>query len=368
MMTDTNRPALATTDGSLVALAALLERGACEAVRAQRYVEMPAQRPPWQGTGLHLRRGDSYTLIASGRIHWSARHPHLHGGPGFHLWARIHPGGHIVNLVGDAGSFVADRDGELELGIYLGMWRSAQGELDTPTSAYARLEGGLAALALVWRENALRGLAALDALMPCPAARGELARLRAPTPRPPGWSYLYETGASDIFRACDTDTTPRICLHAEDAQGILRKPVSLVIGPDTRLTWRWRLDEHPSRVAENSTRSHDYVSVALEFDDGRDLSWIWSSSLPPGVTFPCPVPAWSARETHRVLRSGLEACGQWLEEDCAVATELAASLPSPPTRIVAVWLICVATFQHGTARASFEALALHDGARRIDLL
>lgn len=368
MMTEANRPAHAGADDTLAALAAQLEGGACEAVRAQRYLEMPAQRPPWQGTGLRLRRGECYTLLASGRIHWSARHPHLHGGAGFHLWARISPGGHIVNLVGDAGSFVADRDGELELGIYLGMWLSPEGELDTPTAAYARLAGGLAALALVWRADALAGLAALEALAPRAAIRRELARLRAPTPRPPGWSYMYETGASDIFRVCGTGAVPRICLHAEDAQGILRKPVSLAIGPDTRLSWRWRLDEHPSRVAENSTRSHDYVSVALEFDDGRDLSWIWSSILAPGLTFPCPVPAWSARETHRVLRSGLAACGEWLDEDCAVATEVAASLPSPPTHIVAVWLICVATFQHGTARASFESLALHDGARRIELL
>lgn len=362
------RQALAPTDDTLVALAALLERGACEAVRAQRYLEMPAQRPPWQGTGLRLRRGDCYTLLASGRIHWSARHPHLHGGPGFHLWARINPGGHIVDLVGDAGSFVADSDGELQLGIYLGMWRSPQGDLDTQASAYARLEGGLATLALVWREDAQRGLAALEALMPCPAARSELARLRAPTPRPPGCpTSTRPARATSSASAAPTRRRASVCTR-RTPQGILRKPVSLGIGPDTRLTWRWRLDEHPSRVAENSTRSHDYVSVALEFDDGRDLSWIWSSTLAPGLTFACPVPAWSARETHRVLRSGLAACGQWLEEDCAVAAEVAASLPSPPARIVAVWLICVATFQHGTARASFEALALHDGVRRIDLL
>ena len=57
---------------------------------------------------------------------------HLHGGAGFHLWARVSPGGRIVNMIRDSTSFTADVDGELQLGIYLGMWGDAFGRLDTP--------------------------------------------------------------------------------------------------------------------------------------------------------------------------------------------------------------------------------------------
>ena len=60
---------------------------------------------------------------------------HLHGGAGFHLWARVSPGGRIVNMIRDSTSFTADVDGELQLGIYLGMWGDAFGRLDTPAAS-----------------------------------------------------------------------------------------------------------------------------------------------------------------------------------------------------------------------------------------
>ena len=60
----------------------------------------------------------------------------------------------------------------------------------------------------------------------------------------------------------------RICLDAHDDQGIIRTTLDIPLTPETTLNWRWRLDEHPSLTAEDSALSHDYVSVALEFDDG----------------------------------------------------------------------------------------------------
>ena len=101
---------------------------------------------------------------------------HLHGGAGFHLWARVSPGGRIVNMSRDSTSFTADVDGELQLGIYLGMWGDAFGRLDTP--------------------------------------------------------------AASIFTAIAhrMGTHARICLHAEDEQGILRKPIDFPLAPNTHLT------------------------------------------------------------------------------------------------------------------------------------
>ena len=132
-------------------LASDIERAASPALAACHRLTLPAQQPPWTRTGIHLDSGQSYTLLAAGRVLWSARHPHLYGGPGFHLWARISPGGRIVNLTRDSGSFSADCSGELELGIYLGMWLDAYGGLATPASAYQRLSGELEVLVLVWR-------------------------------------------------------------------------------------------------------------------------------------------------------------------------------------------------------------------------
>jgi len=349
-------------------LAQNISLAASPALAACHALHLPAQQAPWTPSGIHLRKGQSCTLLADGVVHWSERHPHLHGGPGFHLWARVHPGGRIVNLIRNSTSFVADVDGELELGIYLGMWRDAYGTLDTPATAYGRLRGGLDVLVLVWRGNSLVGLEDIHSRCASTLLAAEIERLRNPVPVPPDWHYLIETGTSDIYRDCSEGGQARICLHADDDQGILRKAVDFPLTPNTRLRWRWRLDAHPSRVAENSNATHDYVSIATEFDNGRDLTWIWSSTLPVETWFDCPIRIWSGRETHYVVRSGLDAAAQWCDEQRPVYDDVARSMGAPPARIVAVWLICVASFQHGTARAAFEKIELSDGERRVSVL
>ncbi len=349
-------------------LAHRIEQAVRPTLAACRALHLPAQQAPWTPSGIHLHCGQSYTLLADGLVEWSARHPHLHGGPGFHLWARVHPGGRIVNLTRNSTSFTADCDGELELGIYLGMWRDALGTLDTPASAYTRLRGGLDVLILVWRGDSLTGLEDLNTHCAAALLASEIARLRKPVAVPTDWHYLLETGTSDIYRDCSDGAHQRICLHAQDDQGILRKAVDFPLTPGLRLSWRWRLDEHPSRVAENSNATHDYVSIATEFDNGRDLTWIWSSTLPTESWFDCPIQVWSERETHYVVRTGFADAGSWCDERRAVYDDVARAMGPPPSRIVAVWLICVASFQHGSARASFEAIELSDGERHLTVL
>ncbi len=338
----------------------------------QQYVTtwtvLPGNQRPWRKSGLVLARGQHYTLLADGVIHWSERHPQLHGGPGFHLWARVHPGGRIVNVTRQSGSFVADVDGELELGIYLGMWQDDFGALATPQSAYARLHGELPVIAIRWPGTAQHGLEKLSGIVHHPGLDAEIARLRSPAVLPAGWDYLRETGITDIYRSCDHHGRGAICLDARDDQGIIRKAVDWALTPTTSLHWRWRLDQHPSEVAEDTHLTHDYVSLAAEFDNGRDLTWIWSSSLARDYHFHCPIKVWQKRETHWVVRTGEDPRSCWLDEYRRVHDDVNAAMGPPPSRIVGIWLICVATFQHGTAHAAFTGIELVDGNQRLSVL
>ena len=74
--------------------------------------------------------------------------------------------------------------------------------------------------------------------------------------------------------------------------------------PGTTLRWSWRVDQLPIDLAEDTLPSHDYVSIAAEFDDGQDLTYYWSAALPEGTVYRCPIPTWASRETHVVVRSG----------------------------------------------------------------
>jgi len=347
----------------LLALALRADALACE-----RWLRVPGHVQPWQPTGCRVRAGQQYSVFAGGRIRWSRSNPDRHGGPSFHLWARVNPGGRCVNLSADTGTFTADVSGEIELGIYMGMWRDAFGTLATSHDRYARLSGELGCWLVVLRHAADAYLARLRAAAPAAFLAAELARLAAPVEPPHGWDYLLETGRADIFREAIGDGRRTIEIDARDDQGIITTPVDVPLSPATRLWWSWSADALPSTLAEDRTHTHDYIAIAAEFDDGRDLTWSWSAALSPGKSFACPVPAWSARETHLVARCGNPEPGKWYAETRAVHADVARTMGAPTTRIVRVWLIALSTFQHGVARARFRDIAFELGGRRTRVL
>jgi len=337
---------------------------------ASALLTLPAHCPPWQATGLRVRAGDAYSVFAQGRVQWAIGAPTLYGGPRFHLWCRVSPGGHIRNLRADTDTFVADVDGELEVGLYMGMWRDAQGSLATDPALYARLAGQIETLLVSWgAQAAVAALSSLAARSPDSCYAAELRHLLALPPTPAGWQPLLEIGETHLFTPARTSAgAAAIRIEGADEQGILCRDCDIPLSPSTRLSWAWRLHGLPSAVAENSVRAHDYISIATEFDNGRDLTWFWSTCLAPDVHFDCPVKYWSARETHIVARSGLAGLGTWQREERAVWADVERAMGPPPGRIVRVWLIAVASFQHGDLHAEFSAIEIHDGADRWRLL
>jgi hypothetical protein len=71
---------------------------------------------------------------------------------------------------------------------------------------------------------------------------------------------------------------------------ILKRPLDFPLDNTVRLDWSWRVKTLPSRLAENTLATHDYLSMAIEFDNGQDLTYLWSSCLPVGTSFRCPIP------------------------------------------------------------------------------
>jgi len=132
--------------------------------------------------------------------------------------------------------------------------------------------------------------------------------------------------------------------------------------------WRWQVNEHPSIGPEDQAISHDYISLATEFDNGRDLTWIWSSCLEPGTFFQCPVRVWQERETHYVIRSHNDNLGQWYAETRNIYDDVTEAMGQPPGRITAIWLIALSTFHHRIARASFAEITLANDELEISVI
>ena len=341
----------------LDALAAAL--AALDGVRLARVVEVPVDRPPWHDSGVELRAGDEVTTFAAGRNVLS-RALGIWAPPRSQLWFRLAGAAPVFRGARDTNTFVAERDGRLELASYFpGEWADASGALATGTRGYRRMTGRLVLLVIVWNAGAdssavLRQIAVDD---PDGLAAAELDRRQSQVDPPADWEPHWLIGPTESYRGGDGG---HIACHSHGPEaGIIRHPVDYPLGPETRLRWSWRVDELPSELAENTLLTHDYLSIALEFDNGLDLTWHWSAELPPGYSYRCPIPTWRGRETHMVVRTGSDHLGEWVGEERPVLDDYARAIKGPaPGRIVAVWLIAVTAFQRGEGRCAYDGIAL----------
>ena len=337
-------------------------------VAEAKVLRLPGNVAPWTDTGISLRRGERVTWLARGRIFLSEELD-LSAGPRYALWAKIgeEP---IFNGTRDTFTFEAPADGPLRLGILQGEWADRGGALATPRELYEGGGGALDVLVIRWAGDPAASLARLALDEPWAGlAEAEGKRLAAPVTPPPEWRHLWFLGETEIYRPSRVDGEPAIAIDAANDVGILQTPVDFPLAPDTRVSWRWKVDELPAREAEDTMPTHDYVSLALEFDDGRDLTWYWSSVLAPETHFTCPLPTWAPRETHLVVRAGSEGLGRWHAESRNVFEDRARAIGGEsPRRIVAAWLIAVSLFRRGRARAEIADIRLVSGDRERRIL
>ena len=341
-------------------------RGDAPALADVRLVSLPGNVPPWTATGVRVTRGQWVTLLASGRL-VLAEVLDLWVPPSLALWARVGGRGPLVNGTGDTTSFQAAHDGELEVALYNGEWGTQDGALATPVELYATSGGTLDVAVVTWRGAAADGLAALRVDDPLVAA--ERARIATPDATPVGWRHLWFLGPTECFRSCDHEGRPAVAIDTANSVGILQKVIDFPLGPATTLAWRWRVDELPAVGPEDTPVAHDYTSLALELENGQDLTWYWSAALPVGTHYPCPLPTWTARETHWVLRSGGAGLGAWHAECRTVVDDYRAAVAGAvPARVVGAWLIAVSVFGHRRGRATFADVVLRDGDRTLRVI
>lgn len=185
---------------------------------------------------------------------------------------------------------------------------------------------------------------------------------------PAGFEYLPELGETNIFEQFSEDGRRGVHSISSAEAGIIRKSVELPLTGTTEIQFEWRYVALPALGPETEAGFHDYHSIALELDNGQDITWFWSRELEPGTKFRCPLPGWAERETHIVLESGEQGLGEWVTHRRLVLEDyLEAVGGEPPARIVAVWFIANSFFGRRPGEAYFANVELHDGDRRIEV-
>jgi hypothetical protein len=340
-----------------------------------RWVSMAATQAPWVGSQLELKAGDEVSYFVEGRTYVSQLldvwiHPSLQ------LWSKVGNGGEVFRGSRKGHSFRAENDGQLQFGNYFpNDWADQQGNRLQSDDVYKQASGELCVLVIRWTDKALDGLKALVNTGDYQAKlQNEIERLEQGDITPPGWSYLWNIGISEIYRDQYTKTDElsehkhTIHCHTKGDTGILQHEVDMALTKTTEISWRWCIDQLPSSIREDSLPSHDYLSIAVEFDSGRDITYYWSSTLPIGTGFDCPLPNWAGKEYHVVVRSGKQSLGQWLQERRNLYQDHEHYMGQPAARIVRVWLIANSILQRGTGTCDYADIVLQNDQDKIRVL
>lgn len=314
-------------------------------------------RTGWHDTGIRLRRGQSVTVLADGRL-WAARILGIGMSAKVALWWRVGTGP-VVSMLGTAMVVTAETEGMLRVCAAEPGVLDESGRTD-PAVVRILLSGSYTAGIIRWTGDpttALTAAAHIDAQL----FGSALIRIQNPPATPSGWHHHPRVGAAEVFteQHHGTGSSAINCFTHADA-AILCLPADAALTEGLTLSWSWQVDTLPSLLAENTEPTHDYLSVAVEFDDGRDLSWMWSSQLPVGTVFTCPLAYWRDRETHLVIRSGRKQLGQWITEHRNIAEDTRAALAPPyPQRVVAIWLIANSAIQNRFGSCRYHTPHLH---------
>ncbi|MBU0601159.1 MAG: DUF3047 domain-containing protein [Gammaproteobacteria bacterium] len=347
-----------------------------KSVTGLKVLHVSADLGPWLDTGMQVKPGEPVTVVLSGKA-WLSRHYDISLEAPLQLWRRIGTDGPITRNVRNTDTFEPSHAGTLQLKNLPTRWLDASGAYaGTPGAASADAGGGVSVALIRWApgSNVASELAALAGEAAAPTwVAAEVTRPKTLVAPPDGWRYLWELGPAEIFSARSSDGSDggpasRIDAHTRNDVAILQHDVSVPLEAGTTLQWSWKVNQLPARSAEDTAIGHDYLSIAVEFDNGQDLTYLWSRQLPQGHHFKCPLEGWHDRETHVVARTGPAELGKWLAESRDIMADYAKTIGGPaPARITRVWLIANSVFGRGEGHAQFGDIRLGKEGERIQV-
>lgn len=337
---------------------ALLNNNATNSIQNFTFLTLACNQKPWLNTGIKVQVGDSFSSFAIG--HTQLIGTSIQFNASFQLWFRIGLTGDIFRGTRDSHSFIADNAGDLYLASYFpAEWTDKTGQINIPDEFYDLVTGSFEILLIRWQGQALAGLlqlAQLDAHNEFIAL--EIDRLQFPVITPANWSYLWFLGPAEIYQLQHQDKAT-MCCHTHNDCGLLQKDIDLSFKEQTYLHWSWKIEQLPSAVREDTLATHDYLSIAVEFDNGQDITYYWSAELEPETAYRCPIPSWHDRETHVVIRSGTKNLGEWFDEQRDIYADYQRVIGGiMPNKIVRIWLIAVSLFQQNQGDCQYAAIRL----------
>lgn len=317
----------------------------------------------WTDTGVALTAGDSVSMLTAGRLFLS-RALEISTSARGSLWYRVGDDD-VHRMTGEGETVTAKQTGRLQLCIAIpGCFGTPQGDSD-PDNPAPGLSGGFDVRIIQWQNPPAQAIT--RAAQQVPSIFAELQQtLDRHDNQPEAWQYFWRLGEAAIFSHCDDDGA--VCCHTHGDVGIWQYPLSLPLDESMQLSWSWLMETLPSELPEHIQPTHDYLSIAVAFDNGLDLTWMWSAQLPAGTIFQCPLPWWDKRETHWVLHNARDGLNQWHDENRNILSDYRRAIGGPePATVTGVWLIANSLFQNGHGSCRYRAINLSTNQQNITI-
>ena len=340
----------------------LVSEGSTIAAR-HSLINISQHQDVWLDTGITAKEGDYVSLIAEGTWDAGLGRPLE---PKNILWVRIGENGHAFNLRHNSQTFIADHEGTVEILVrpvgFFELEADPTGNTRTPVPPWAESPIALSLLSINWGDERAR-----EAAENYPWIRALLDTRLHNTPD--GFTHLQFLSDSNAFSAWkDSAEALGIKLTPTSEVGIIRKPVDIPLTDETELSFDWRYLNLPALGDERLAQFHDYTSIAVEFDNGQDFTWMWATTGEPDTIYACPLAGWDSREIHMILQSGAEGLGDWYSHRRRVLADYQAGPDvRTPTKIVAIWFIANTVFSGGEAETYFRNVTLTSADGTVEL-
>lgn len=269
--------------------------------------------------------------------------------------------------------------------LYVGQFgEPSGGRLSSPLNVYNKADGRFEILVIAWKDGVnpqgiLKQYKSSSSSRKPDLVSEELDRIRhdAHPSVPDDWRLLWFLGTSSIYSL--QTLKGQHCMHCKPYlnTGILQKNFTppLSFKASTLVSWDWLISSLPSRLREDLTFTHDYLSVAFEFENGRDLTYTWSWELPKDFGYWCPIPSWADREYHVVIRSGPDELGKWISEERDLYADYVKYVEEGkedrermPKQIVRAWFIAGNRWQRFEGEMSVKRLRIRFDGEVVDVL
>jgi hypothetical protein len=319
----------------------------------------------WLDSGLTVAAGDSVALFAKGTLEAEG----LTFEPRHLLWYRIGESGSAVQFRADQEVFSAAGDGRLyitlrPLGVY---WTDRVGSYPSGFTQLPAVPADITVDSFILEGSVEEGLTrmAQEGYQAAALAQATAAKFKT---LPQGFDHLWYVTRANVWSDGTVDGRPGIAASTTDDASIVKMPLDIALNENTVFEFSWRYDSIPAQGPETQAQFHDYLSVALEFDNGQDLTWFWSRELPVGTHFECPLPGWGGKEYHWILQSGDEGLGEWFSYQRPVLADFRTAIGGEePKRIVGIWFIANSLFGRQSAAASFADAVVINGEERTTI-